>query len=70
LERRVSRRRPERSERTVSDRILIIEDEQTVADIIAINLRIETFEVDVALNGTAGSPAPARVTSTSSSATS
>jgi PleD family two-component response regulator len=38
----------------VSDRILIIEDEQTVADIIAINLRIETFEVDVALNGTSG----------------
>jgi two-component system, OmpR family, response regulator MprA len=38
----------------VPERILIIEDEQTVADIIAINLRIETFEVEVALNGTSG----------------
>ena len=36
------------------EQILIIEDEQTVADIIAINLRIETFEVEVALNGTSG----------------
>ena len=36
------------------ERILIIEDEKTVADIIAINLQIETFEVDVALNGTTG----------------
>jgi CheY-like chemotaxis protein len=38
----------------VPERILIIEDEQTVADIIAINLELETFEVDVALNGTTG----------------
>jgi DNA-binding response OmpR family regulator len=36
------------------ERILIIEDEQTVAEIIAINLQIETFEVEVALNGTTG----------------
>lgn len=41
-------------EMKVAERILIIEDEETVADIIAINLRIETFEVDVALNGTSG----------------
>jgi DNA-binding response OmpR family regulator len=38
----------------VPERILIIEDEQTVADIIAINLKLETFDVDVALNGTTG----------------
>jgi PleD family two-component response regulator len=36
------------------ERILIIEDEQTVAEIIAINLQIETFDVEVALNGTTG----------------
>lgn len=41
-------------EMKVPERILIIEDEETVADIIAINLRIEAFEVDVALNGTSG----------------
>lgn len=39
---------------TVPETILIIEDEQTVADIIAINLRLEAFEVEVALNGTTG----------------
>ncbi|MHB8893817.1 MAG: response regulator [Candidatus Geothermincolia bacterium] len=36
------------------DRVLIIEDEQTVAEIISINLQIEAFEVEVALNGTTG----------------
>lgn len=36
------------------ENILVIEDEQTVADIIAINLKLETFEVDIALNGTTG----------------
>lgn len=36
------------------ERVLIIEDEQTVAEIISINLQIEGFEVEVALNGTTG----------------
>ncbi|PKQ28452.1 MAG: hypothetical protein CVT63_02595 [Candidatus Anoxymicrobium japonicum] len=38
----------------MSECILIVEDEQTVADIIAINLRLEAFDVKVALNGTTG----------------
>jgi len=38
----------------VPERILIIEDEQTVAEIIAINLRLEMYDVEVALNGTTG----------------
>jgi CheY-like chemotaxis protein len=38
----------------VPERILIIEDEQSVAEIIAINLKLELFEVEVALNGTTG----------------
>ncbi len=42
------------------ERILIIEDEQTVAEIIAINLQIEGFEVEVALNGTTGLAAARR----------
>lgn len=36
------------------ERVLVIEDEKTVAEIIAINLRIETFEVEIAFNGTTG----------------
>lgn len=36
------------------ERILVIEDEQAVAEIIAINLQIEGFEVEVAPNGTTG----------------
>lgn len=38
----------------MAERILIIEDEQTVADIIALNLRIEGFEAEVATDGTSG----------------
>lgn len=38
----------------MAERILVIEDEETVADIIAINLRLEGFEVETALNGVTG----------------
>jgi DNA-binding response OmpR family regulator len=36
------------------ERILVIEDDESVADIIALNLRQEGYEVEVALNGKTG----------------
>lgn len=38
----------------MAERILVIEDEKTVADIIGINLQLEGFEVELALSGNAG----------------
>lgn len=36
------------------ERLLIVEDEETVADILALNLELEGFEVEKAYNGTSG----------------
>lgn len=36
------------------ERILVIEDDEDIADIVAVNLRQEGYEVEVALNGTSG----------------
>lgn len=36
------------------ERILVIEDDEDIADIIAVNLRQEGYEVEVALNGSSG----------------
>ena len=38
----------------MADRILIIEDEEPVAEVIALNLELEGFSTDLALNGTTG----------------
>jgi PleD family two-component response regulator len=38
----------------VPERLLIVEDEETVADILALNLELEGFEVEKAYNGTSG----------------
>ncbi|MBU1672196.1 MAG: response regulator [Actinobacteria bacterium] len=38
----------------MAERLLIIEDEETVADILALNLELEGFEVEKAYNGTSG----------------
>lgn len=40
--------------RVVPESILIVEDEETVADVLALNLGLEGFEVEIALSGIVG----------------